>query len=268
MRTLPAMPNRQAPFFGYPEQLADAPLTARLREFHAELVWIKTALRTGHWADAAGEGEENPDIALRVQYRLRRTLDRQAVEAARQGGSYGAGLYREAQYVMAALADEELLHLVDWEGRRRWRDYLLEMALFQSQIAGERVFDRVDQMLSAGSHAEADLAAVYLIALSLGFRGKYRGVDDGGALRDYRQRLRALIRRSEPAPIDPDQPLFAEAYASTIRHGVPARLPHTRPWLAALAVVLVIYVVAQHLLWEHASAAVANLVQRVYDYDY
>lgn len=260
--------GRLSPVFGYFDHAGNYPLLAEFRDFHGELVRIKMALQTGRWATADGEGEENPDIVLRVQYRLRRILDRQAVEAGRQGGTYGAGMYREAQYVMAALADEVLLHLVDWEGRRRWREHLLEMAMFQSQMAGERVFDRIDAMLSAGTQAEADLAAVYLVALSLGFRGKYRGVDDGGALRDYRQRLRALIRRGEPAPDDPDQPLFAEAYAHTIRHGVPARLPHLRPWLTTLAVLLLIYLVGQHVLWRQVSAPVASLVQRVYAYDY
>ncbi len=275
MRALSGLFARQSPgsgffdrggSFGYFDRGGDFPLLAQLRGFHAELVRIKEALRSGSWAGV--DGDENPDIVLRVQYRLRRILDRQAVEAAGQGGSYGAGLYREAQYVMAALADEVLLHLVEWEGRRRWRDEPLEMVLFHSQIAGERIFDQLDEMLSAGSYAEADLAAVYLVALSLGFRGKYRGIDDRGALRDYRQRLRAMIRRRDPVPEDPDQPLFAEAYAYTIRNGTPVRLPHTRPWLMALGAVFVVYLLGQHLLWNHVSAPVADLVQRVYAYDY
>jgi type VI secretion system protein ImpK len=268
MRNSAGYPARPAPGYAYLERVDASSLLAQLREFHAELVRIKIALASGTWVGATGDGEENPDIVLRVQYRLRRILDRQAVEAARQGGGYGAGLYREAQYVMAALADEVLLHLVEWEGRRRWRDHLLEMALFQSQIAGERIFDQLDQMLSGGALAQADLAAVYLVVLSLGFRGKYRGIDDNGALRDYRMRLRALIRRSDPAPDDPSLPLFSDAYAYTIRHGTPARLPHTRPWLLAVAALLLIYLGVQHVLWNRISAPVAELSQRVYAYDY
>jgi type IV/VI secretion system ImpK/VasF family protein len=174
----------------------DFPLLARLREFHVEMLRIRAALSSGGWP--TGEGEEIPDIVLRVHYRLRGVLERQGSAATRESGSYGAGLYRDAQYVMAALADEILLHLIDWEGRGRWRDHLLEMALFQSQVAGERIFDRLDKMLSARANTDPDLAAVYLVALLLGFRGKYRGFDDGGALRDYRQRLRALIRSGAP----------------------------------------------------------------------
>jgi type VI secretion system protein ImpK len=239
-----------------------------LREFYGELAAIKAALRSGSWAEAAGEGAENPDIVLRVQYRLRRILEQQEFEAARHGGGYGAGLYREAQYAMAAIADEVLLHLIDWEGQQRWREYLLEAAIFQSQIAGERIFDRIDQMLWAGLNADADLAAVYLTVLSLGFRGKYRGEDDHGALRAYRQRLRALIRRREAAPRNPDQPLFSEAYAFTIRHGTPVRLPHARPWLMTLTAVLVTYLLVQQVVWHYVSAPVADVLQRVYAYDH
>lgn len=258
MRTEPALANA--------DQGGNFPLLSQFREFHAELLRIKDALRSGNWSAAPVAGDENPDVVLRVHHRLRLVLDRQAVDAARHGGSYGAGLYREAQYVMAALADEVLLHLIEWEGRRRWRDHLLEMALFQSQIAGERIFARLDDMLVAGSHAEADLAAVYLVALSLGFRGKYRGIDDAGVLRNYRQRLRALIRRGEPGAEDPDQPLFEEAYAYTIRHGVPVRLPHTRPWLVAWAVFAIGYLVVQQILWNSVRAPVAEIVDRVETY--
>lgn len=254
--------------YGYLDHDDNFPLLAALREFHGELVAVKGALRSGSRAEPTDEGAENPDLVLRVQYRLRRALDRQEFEAVRHGGGYGAGLYREAQYAMAAIADEVLLHLVDWEGRQRWREYLLESALFQTQIAGERIFDRIDQMLRSGVNADADLAAVYLVVLSLGFRGKYRGEDDHGALHAYRQRLRVLIRRREAAPDDPDQPLFAEAYAFTIRAGTPVRLPHARPWLMTLAGVLLTYVVVQQVLWHYVSAPVANVVQRVYAYDY
>jgi type VI secretion system protein ImpK len=254
--------------YGYPEHDENFPLLAALREFDGELLAIKAALRSGSWAETTGEGAENPDLVRRVQYRLRRILDRQEAEAVRHGGGYGAGLYREAQYAMAAIADEILLHLVDWEGRQRWREHLLEAALFQSQIAGERIFDRIDQMLWSGLNADADLAAVYLVILSLGFRGKYRGEDDHGALHAYRQRLRALIRRREAVSDDPDQALFPEAYAFTIRHGTPVRLPHARPWLMMLAGVLVTYVVMQQVLWHYVSAPVADVAQRVYAYDY
>jgi type VI secretion system protein ImpK len=263
--TPPAFQPPSWPAFGYPDQLDSFPLLAALREFHGELVAIKAALRSGAWAATVGEGTENPDIVLRVQYRLRQILDRQEVEAVRHGGGYGAGLYREAQYAMAAIADEVLLHLVDWEGRHRWRDHLLESALYQSQIAGERIFDRIDQMLWAGLNADADLAAVYLVVLSLGFRGKYRGMDDQGALQVYRQRLRALIRRGE-VPNDPDQPLFAEAYAFTVRHGTPVRLPYTRPWLVTIAAAFVTYLLVQQLLWHYVSAPVAEVVRQGHAY--
>lgn len=243
----------------YGRESGNFPLLARLREFHVEILRVKEALRTGGWPP--GEGEENPDIVLRVHYRLRRVLERQGLAANREGGGYGAGLYHDAQYVMAALADEILLHLLEWEGRERWRDHLLEMAMFQSQIAGERIFDRLDEMLAAGANAEADLAAVYLVALSLGFRGKYRGIDDGGALRSYRQGLHALIRRAQPLAEDPNQPLFEEAYAHTIAHGVPVRLPHTRPWFAALGLAVLAYLIAQGVVWHQVSAPVAAIVQ-------
>ena len=46
----------------------------------------------------------------------------------RTGGEYASALYRRAQYVMAALADETFLYL-DWPGRDAWRANLLEFKL-------------------------------------------------------------------------------------------------------------------------------------------
>ena len=105
----------------------------------------------------------------------------------------------EAQYVMAALADDVFIHL-NWEGKHAWTSNLLEAALFGSHTAGEKVFEKLDRLLRDRDPADRSLAAVYLNALSLGFRGKYYGVNDHGRLRRYRNELFAFIFR-QPADL-------------------------------------------------------------------
>jgi len=56
-------------------------------------------------------------------------LNRQEAEVRRTGGEYASAIYRRAQYVMAALADEIFLYL-DWPGREAWRANLLEFVVF------------------------------------------------------------------------------------------------------------------------------------------
>jgi hypothetical protein len=82
-----------------------------------------------------GKSDMMAEEALR---RLQTLLEMQALEAGRRGGEYGVLYYKEAQYVMAALADEIFLTL-DWTGRDTWRSDLLETRLFGTYDAGEKV---------------------------------------------------------------------------------------------------------------------------------
>jgi hypothetical protein len=101
-------------------------------------------------------------------------LDQQTLAAMRIAGPGGLEFHREAIYVMAVLADEVFVHS-EWEGREYWLNHLLEARLFQTHAAGEIFFRRLEALLRREDEAAAELAIVYLMALSLGFRGKYWG---------------------------------------------------------------------------------------------
>lgn len=237
-------------------------LLAQLRQFYRELMRVKYALRGGAAKSlAGGESEERQqDPVVLVHHHLKAYLERLYVGGTRAGGIYSAELYRETQYVMAALADEVLLYMTDWAGRAQWKDNLIEMALFQTRIAGERVFDHIDALIGRGTAANADLAAVYLVALSLGFRGKYRAIHDQTALRQYRHALRQIIERHAPLRLAGELPVFADAYAHTLDEERPVRLPHLRPWIVAIVVVLAAYLAAQHVVWVRSTSDVVNIL--------
>lgn len=246
--------------------IADRPergLLDHFREFHAELYRVKSALSVGARALSGRDNAVDGDLSIIVHRRLRIFLERQAIEAAHYGGTYGASLYREAQYVMAALADEVLLHQVEWEGKARWKDNLIETALFQTQIAGERIFDRLDAMLRENASLNAELATIYLIALSLGFRGRYRGETDDAQLRRYRRALGHAIVQRNPRYAGEIDHLFPTAYAHTLDHGKAVRLPHVRPWLMLLAGIAVVYLIASHALWFHLTKSIETIIQSV-----
>lgn len=236
-------------------------LLAQLRQFYRELMRVKYALHAGLKGLAGADTDERQqDPVVLVHHHLKAYLERLYVGATRSGGVYSPELYREAQYVMAALADEVLLYMTEWAGRAQWKDNLVEMALFQTRIAGERVFDHIDALIARGTAANADLAAVYLVALSLGFRGKYRAIRDQTALRQYRRALRQIIERHAPLRVEADLPVFADAYAHTLDEGRPVRLPHLRPWMVAIFVVLAAYLAAQHVVWQRATTDVESVL--------
>jgi type VI secretion system protein ImpK len=150
---------------------------------------------------------------------------------------------------MAALADEVMLFRLRWDGQEAWREKLLEGALFGTAIAGERIFDRMDELLEDGGRFHPDLATIYLVALALGFRGRYWRREDDGVLRLYRTALARIVTRHDPDLVAERAHLFAHAYDFTINDGRSVRLPHLRPWIAGGIALLLVFVIAGRVLW-------------------
>src|SRR5579872_302933 len=187
-------------------------------------------------------------------------LERQAAEAGQSGGAFGFEVYREAQYVMAALADEVFLNM-EWEGRDSWP--LLESRLFQSHIAGELVFQRLNRLLQRRDPFYNDLASVYFMALSLGFQGKFRGADEALLLPHYRRQLFAMIYGRHPKLYTEDQALFPQSGQHTIDKGAGKKLPDQRVWLGLLALVILSWLVVSEFAWTSVSAPLQDAICRV-----
>lgn len=199
-----------------------------------------------------GNTQLAPDGGMRastfVWQRLVSLFERQEAQAWRYGGTYGAEFYKEAQYVMVALADEIFLN-TEWEGHRSWVSNLLESKIFRTHVAGERFFQRLDRLLVERDPVYRDLAAVYLMALSLGFRGKYRGRDDRDRLGDYRRQLFNFVFRRKPDLDSPARQMFPEAYYHTQRGETKRKLQNPRAWLILLCAVVIAYVALTHGIW-------------------
>jgi len=239
-------------------------LLTQFREFYAEVARLKRAVELSgsvYVFDLPSANAEDPTASVNgVWQHLHSVLERQALEAGQTGGAFAFEIYREAQYVMAALADEIFLHL-NWDGRANWP--LLESKLFQSHIAGELIFQRLDRLLQRRDPFYLDLAAVYFFALSLGFQGKFRGTDTMGSLVQYRRQLFAMIYRRNPALFNSATPLFPQTYQSTLDRGAGRKLPSQKVWLGLVAAVLVVWLGASHFAWSSVSSQVSCLMCRV-----
>jgi type VI secretion system protein ImpK len=176
-------------------------------------------------------------------------LNRQEAEIRRSGGEYASAIYRRAQYVMAALADEIFLHL-DWPGREAWRANLLEFKLFQSYRAGEEIFRRIEALLRTRDPADAELAKIYLMALALGFRGELRGPEAQARIDWYRRELYTFLTNRDPGTARDPHSLFPEAYQSNVEaSGAGRRLSAARRWLLAGLVLALLWIVVSHRVW-------------------
>lgn len=79
----------------------------------------------------------------------------------------------EIIYAMVSLADEIFLNM-NWKGKTFWESNMLETKFFESQIAGEEIYRKIDELLAERSPMSLTKAEIYLKTLAFGFKGKFR----------------------------------------------------------------------------------------------
>lgn len=208
------------------------------------------------------EGDSTALNAEKALQHLQSILEIQALEAGRRGGDYGVQYYKEAQYVMAVLADEIFLNL-NWPGRNAWKADLLETRLFGTYNAGDQFFKRLQNLLETGSQVQSELAMVYLLALSLGFKGRHRGVSSTSRLDEYRRQLFHYISKRQPELMDEAMRLCPQAYDHTAREATIRWLPSPTRWYGLLAASVILYILVSHFVWSSGTDELRMLLDRL-----
>jgi len=135
--------------------------------------------------------------------------------------------------------------------------------LFRSHVAGEMFFEKLDRLLRDRDPADRSLAAVYLNALSLGFRGKYYGINDHGKLRRYRHELFAFIFRQPADLVNEAKVAFPDSYVNNVKKEKSQKLMNPRVWVAMLGVVLIAYLAVSHGIWLKLTARIEQANQQI-----
>ncbi len=218
----------------------------------------------GAAAASAASAASAPSVApATIWQALLGLLNRQEAEVRRTGGEYASVIYRRAQYVMAALADEIFLYL-DWPGREAWRANLLEFKLFQSYRAGEEIFRRIEALLRTRDPADSELAKIYLMAIALGFRGELRGPEGQARVDVYRRELYTFLTNRDPGTPREPQSLFPEAYQSNVEaSGAGRRLSAARRWLLAGLLLALLWILVSHRVWLGLVEDLSPLVDEI-----
>jgi len=244
-------------------------LASQFRMFYREVARYKTQISRRELGDlvespeAAANGDGGRLASAAIGKTLLSVLERQALTVRRQAGDYALKVYSEAQYVMAALADETFLHM-DWAGRNAWQANLLEARLFQSHRAGEEIFERLEILLRNRNPVYRGLAEVYLLALGLGFQGRFRGREDGEVrLSTYRRRLFEFLYDRDPELGAASVHLFPQAYANTLDPGDSRQLPYLRPWIFAFAALFAGWALVSIPLWNHLVNEIEPILSRI-----
>lgn len=227
--------------------------------FYAEVMAVK-AVAAEPLADASDSFKQsryNTIVSTLVA-----ALERQSMEFAERGGEYGRRLFARGLYVMAAFADDLLLSFA-WWGRDQWVANPLESRLFGTRVAGETLFDDIDNDLQDYEIGRRDLAKVYLAALLLGFQGRYREREGEDVLAEYRRRLYVLAYGHEASVDEAAEVLIGDAYERTQTGGVPQRMPYLRPLLYIGAGILGVYILISHAIWAYHTFDLAQVVRAV-----
>ncbi len=249
-----------------PSELESSFLLKQFHTFYEEVVKQKAAIKTLEEEHAAlpPEDDENAEVERvhSVQVRLMKILEEQVLESRRQGGEYGVEYYKKAQYVMSALADEVFLNL-PWGGRELWKTSLLEFKFFGTHVAGEMLFEKIEDLLKDRDPALIEIAAVYLMALSMGFKGKFKDKDDAGLLDYYRSQLFAFIFNRNTDLASETKKLFPETYDYTLDKSEGKRLPYLNKWIGVILLIVILFLVGSHAVWDHQTKDLVNIAEAI-----
>lgn len=231
--------------------------------------------------------ETNPNVAAEsVSKNLENLIELQTLESKRDGNRAELESIADARYLKASLADEILLN-TEWVGRECWTNYLLEGSLFRTGIAGERIFEKIEELLSNREPSQRPIASLYLSALALGFQGKYRvprvsdnkGVQTINASRStfdnvvvhieanaelhrsYREELFQFIYQRRPDFSGRDRVLSENAYASTLSHIAPRKMQTLSRWTVLFVFSLVALLTVSEILWLWQSWPVRQVLK-------
>lgn len=219
--------------------------------FHAEVLGQKRQV-------LASEGQMPFDA---VQQRLLDAFEQQAARIGNRLPDHERRVFEEIRYVMIAMADEVFSYL-EWNGQSAWVDQPLEVVIFHTRDAGERIFNRIEKILTDRA-APAQLVTVYMTALALGFRGRYASIDTETP-ETYRGRLAEHLGRTDPELLR-NKELCPRAHASTETSETPKLLPSLSRGLLPFVLVILGWVVLGQILWLYHTSQLSEVLNQILD---
>jgi len=219
--------------------------------FHAEVLALKRQVITS-------EGTMPFDA---VQQRLLDAFESQAVRMGNRLPDHERRVFEEIRYVMIAMADEVFSYL-EWGGQGAWVDQPLEVVIFQTRDAGERIFNRIEKILTDRA-ATSQLVTVYMTALALGFRGRYASLDTESP-ELFRNRLAEHLGRTDPELLR-NKELCPRAHASTSANNNPEFLPSLSRGILPFVLVVVGWVVIGEILWLYQTSQISEVITQILD---
>lgn len=193
-----------------------------------------------------------------VREHLLELLLEQEEQVSRTGTLLGVEMYRQAQRVMACVADE-IFSAAPWPANHSWRS--LEVELFESEHQYGLALDgpclkKLDLLLQQDDPAYRELATVYFYALAL-------ANNDQETRQRYWQPLLDMIGARNGTFTDKGR-VFAQSYAHTLSGNKLTTLPSARKWWLALTLIVGSWLSLSWLLWNQLSLRIQDTLEEIH----
>jgi len=170
---------------------------------------------------------------------------------------------QEAQYLFVAMADEVMINH-RWQGADYWRQNCLETKIFQSQVAGERIFSQIDLLLKSNDLLQREMARIYLLSLALGFQGQFRTKSNLSII-TYKQELFSFIYQRNPSLMTGHKDYLITDTLNFVFTEAPTKgLPDLRSWSLTALFVLITYLFISYGVWMIISADLHEVLNSIF----
>ncbi|MDR3031017.1 MAG: DotU family type IV/VI secretion system protein [Holosporales bacterium] len=171
-----------------------------------------------------------------------------------------------AKYIMTTLADEIFINL-RWEGAGFWRFSLLEKQIFQSEVAGDKFFSMLDEVMGNMYSVSEEMAFLYLMALSLGFKGRYRDIENANEhISWYKERLYSLLHDKPSRLFYPGRShLINSCYEYAYTENNDSLLPDIKFWTWSAIAIITIYIVVSYCVWHTITSDISDVLHKIYE---
>ena len=196
------------------------------------------------------------DLGQPNTFRVR--LEEMFQEADRRGVEQGIprDTLMDARFAVVAFIDEMILNS-GWAHKQEWTSRLLQFHYFETNVAGEEFFDRLNSLRRA-LQPDPNLLEVYHVCLVLGFEGKYK-LQGRDKLKDLIHDLFRDIegRRGELPPLSPHAERREEVL-ELVKRDLPA-------WVVGVCSVSIVFFffIALSVLIHQEGTSVAQQLQEL-----
>lgn len=250
----------------------NSPLLQNFQTFYYELLRQKEkALRMSEpdmvFDETSPDTASNQEMGLAdtIQKKMRSLIEELTFKANRSIGGMGATQIRDAQYIMVVLTDEIFLG-INWPGAKQWQKSLLEAQIFETQIAGELFFKKLDALLESNDSTRGELALLYFLTLSLGFKGKYKDHGDREAMKWYLEQLYTAINQRPTHLFRPGRPyLIEQCYDYTLSEPPGRGLPDVRVWSMCIASIITLYIFITYIVWYKLASEMHEALNLIFE---